>query len=341
LVYDSIPKPPPLPDGWLVRHARPGDEEGILEVFRRSFDPWPRFAVSVPPLEHLRWKVSCHPLATQFNIVAESPDGIVGARLEWAMNVKCNDGTFLARESIDRAVLPEHRERYVVSAMRVFGQELRDKTFDMYMSYGSGERILRRLRKYRVPATRFSRHAEVLVCEEPHAERSAPATSTWEIAEVNSFDERADELWGVASEQFRFAVERSASYLNWRYADRRGGDYTTLAAVQGDRWLGYVVTRSHERTGYIADLFVLPDMDEVVDDLISSALDKLADASTVECWSATHRGYRQALDRAGFTKGRRSIRLGFRPIRMPADEASFLGDPSADLLFMAGDTDVV
>ncbi len=52
-------------------------------------------------------------------------------------------------------------------------------------------------------------------------------------------------------------------YLNWRYSDRRGGDYILKEAIEGERALGYVVLRVNgyqEKypVGYIVDLLALP-----------------------------------------------------------------------------------
>ena len=33
--------------------------------------------------------------------------------------------------------MPEHQLKYAMSAMRVYGQELRDESFDMYFGYSS------------------------------------------------------------------------------------------------------------------------------------------------------------------------------------------------------------
>jgi len=343
VVYDNIPKPPDLPEDWTARFVRPNEEEGVLGVFSKAFDRWPRLAGSVSPLEHLRWKMSCHPLAQQFHIVVESPDGIVGARLEWAFDTKLGDRIITMRESVDRAVIPEFQRNYAMSAMRVYAQKLRDQSFDMYMGYRSDTPGLRNLRRYRVPAVRFSRVIDVLVCDPELVPPSAASRASWTISAVDSFDERADTLWSKAQSQFLFGIVRSSAHLNWRYADPRAGDYVILAAEEGNRWLGYIVLRATANAGYIADLLALPDRNDVVESLLSAATDRFRAGGQrrIECWSEAHGVYRWAQDRAGFNKLRRTIGIGFRPIRVSPEEAAFLGDPTASVLFTAGDTDLV
>jgi hypothetical protein len=93
----------------------------------------------------------------------------------------------------------------------------------------------------------------------------------------------------------------------------------------------------------VADLLALPDRLDVVDSLLSAGLQQFraGGQQRVECWSEMHGPYRWALDKAGFREARRSIGLTFRPLRIPAAQAAFLGDPGASILFTAGDTDLV
>jgi hypothetical protein len=165
----------------------------------------------------------------------------------------------------------------------------------------------------------------------------------WQILDVPAFDERVDTLWSRAQSQFLFGIVRSSAYLNWRYADRRAGDYTILVAEEENRWLGYIVLRTHRDRGYICDLLTLPDRAGVADSLLASALDRFRGDGFrhVEAWSDVGSVYRWPLDRAGFRTLRRSIGLTFRPLRFPPEDAAFLNDPMAPVLFSAGDTDLV
>jgi hypothetical protein len=343
LDYDSIPKPPDLPEGWIARFIEPGDEEGILRVMTEAFQPWPKLPCSVTPLEHLRWKLASHPVAAKIHVVVDSPDGIVGARLDWGLRCLVGEHERDVRLSIDRAVRPKYRRNYAMSAMRNYRQQIHDERFEMYAGYSSDAPYLDRLRKYRVRGvTRYQRLIDVLSCDDVF-ERDSEATHNWKIRRIDVFDERVDVLWAAARKQFLFGVVRSSSHLNWRYADRRAGDYVVLAAEEDDRWLGYVVMRASSKTGHIADLIALPERLDVVDSLLGAALDhvRAGGQRRVECWSEPHGVYRWSLDKAGFRQARRSIGLTFRPLKFPAEEAAFLGDPAAPLHITAGDTDLV
>ncbi len=343
MVYDRVPQPPDLPEGWLVRFIRPGDEEGILRVLTEAFPRWPKLHCSVSPLEHLRWKLASHPVAERIHVVVDSPDGIVGTRLDWGLEAMINDCICTVRESIDRGVRPLFQHNHAMSAMRAYKQELHDASFDMYLGYSSDVPGLRNLRKYGVPSTRFQRTLGVLVCDVQSATPPGDGSISWQVNTVDAFDDRVDTLWSQAKSQFLFGVVRSSSYLNWRYADPRAGGYVTLAAEEDGRWLGYIVLRSSGELGYVADLLALPERNDVVDSLVSAAIDRFRREGRreIECWSEAHSVYRWRLDNAGFRKLRRSIGLTFRPLRFPAAESAFLDDPAASVLFSAGDTDLV
>lgn len=343
MVYDHVIDPPDLPEGWVTRFIQPGDEEGILRVMTEAFERWPKLPCAVSPIDHLRWKLASHPIAENFHVVVDSPEGIVGARLDWGLKTMVGKREYDVRMSIDRAVRPKCRKNYAMSAMRNYRQDLHDVSFDMYLGYSSDAPGLENLQKYSARGvTRYRRLIDVLVCDVP---TSAPIAEpvAWHLVRAEAFDQRADALWARVRSQFLYGVVRSSAHLSWRYGDRRAGDYVILAAEQDDLWLGYIVVRSSETTGYVADMIGLPERLDVLNSLLCAALEHLGASGVlrVECWSEPFGMYRWALDKAGFREPRRSIGLSFRPLRFPAEEAAFLDDPAASVLFSAGDTDLV
>ena len=53
----------PLPPGCIDRTYEAGDDQSLLDLLDRAFGGWPKRHVSVPPIDHLRWKLSSHPYA--------------------------------------------------------------------------------------------------------------------------------------------------------------------------------------------------------------------------------------------------------------------------------------
>jgi len=88
-----------------------------------------------------------------------------------------------------------------------------------------------------------------------HRLRRAP---TVEVVTFTRFDERTDALWAAAAGQFDFARARDAEYLNWRYADPRGGARTLLGAFEGTRALAVAMLIPVDDAFQLSDLIVHP-----------------------------------------------------------------------------------
>jgi GNAT superfamily N-acetyltransferase len=82
------------------------------------------------------------------------------------------------------------------------------------------------------------------------------------IDKVARFDDAFDAFWARVGQKYPVALVRDAAWLNWRYKDVPTRDYRALAAYDGQRLVGYAVTRSSTfqgvRTGLIVDLLVEP-----------------------------------------------------------------------------------
>lgn len=90
---------------------------------------------------------------------------------------------------------------------------------------------------------------------------------------LTSFDERFDNLWTRASNQFSIIGERNSTYLNWRFASSPHGNYRIfiLSKRKNDELLGYIVFRICEDGVYIDDLLAI-DMEARLDLLLSEFL---------------------------------------------------------------------
>lgn len=90
------------------------------------------------------------------------------------------------------------------------------------------------------------------ICSREHGYQRAPA---WSVETPSGFDERFDRLWQRAAPQFEIIGERTAAYLQWRYADSPDREYQIFAVCDPDRELaGYAVYYLEENVCRIADL---------------------------------------------------------------------------------------
>jgi GNAT superfamily N-acetyltransferase len=134
------------------------------------------------------------------------------------------------------------------------------------------------------------------------------------IAEIGHFDERADAFWEQIRGGYDFIVERRRQYLNWRYADRRGGVHTIKHATQAGRTVGYCVwcvdsvRDADYPLGSIVDLLVLPDRLDVADALVIDAMRWFSEnrINVVRFLAVAGHPYEKILSRHGFVRWERA-----------------------------------
>jgi hypothetical protein len=93
---------------------------------------------------------------------------------------------------------------------------------------------------------------------------------------IDKFGENIDIFWNKIKEGYNFIFERDRTYLNWRYCDKRGGNFIINQATEGKNIVGYSIIRINRLkkeypVGYIADLMTLPNRLDVAEVLFSDA----------------------------------------------------------------------
>lgn len=61
---------------------------------------------------------------------------------------------------------------------------------------------------------------------------------------IEGVDARFDQFYREVSAPFKFIAERTAAFLDWRYAAPRAGNFTIRVAERDGRLLGYAVTKA-------------------------------------------------------------------------------------------------
>lgn len=335
-----------LPATWSPRFYRPTDDPAIIDVLTSAFDGWPKVPVSVPPRDHLRWKLDIHPHARKLSLIAEVGGQVVGWQAYWLQPLVVEGKVLLSKQGVDFCVHPDYQQMSIRTRMRAVAQDNPRRNFQVHFGLQSGHPANKRLeRRDGRPGRRFfANGVEALECGQG-AGRPAPSVGDWTLRRVARFDDRIDKFWRDACKPFLLIVERKKKYLNWRYADPRGGTFLITIAELGDHVAGYVVTTASRGRGYIADLLALPGRTDVARSLLRHAVDELRrDGNTViECWSPREHPYRSALQAHGFVHKRRSIAVSSRPAREYEQtlEMAFADDPMAPIHVALGDFDLV
>jgi hypothetical protein len=163
------------------------------------------------------------------------------------------------------------------------------------------------------------------------------------VRRIERFDQRVDKLWLEAGRQFRFINDRSSAYLNYRYLDRRAGNFAAVVAEAGDRLLAYVVFTSRGAVGQIADALVHPDSLSALEPPLVYALDALASrgCNVAEYWRSTYHPYGSVLDRLAFDGRVRKHAFMFRRMGDTSDRYAFFADERVPIHLTAGDGDLV
>jgi GNAT superfamily N-acetyltransferase len=177
----------------------------------------------------------------------------------------------------------------------------------------------------------------------PHHARRDPAPALT-LSSAPRFDDRADALFSAAAGSFDFIKARDAAYLNWRYCDRRAGDFRALIAEEADRLVGYTIVRPAGERGYIADLLALPGRHDVVRALLDRSTQTLreAGAAAVFCWLPGRHPYRSLFRSRGFFDSRSPTGVACEFYRVAPDRLTpVLDDPSARVHLTMGDLDAV
>lgn len=364
-----------------VRYFQDDDANAALRLLQDAFPTWPQVDVSADPLDHLRWKLQLDQQGTRIHKVAETDGKIVGLVLALVRRAKLRGRAVRCFITVDACVHPAYRERGVMTAIRDFarGEDLRPYAL-AYVGQSRHAAMIR-LRpeqtRHRFPiGNRVERFVRPVSFRETLAAfrlgsgqtprklaNSSTRLARWlagrlrtpqfapgaacTVRDVSEFDERIDGLWQDASAQFDFVMTRDRAHLNWRYADRRAGDFTLKFAEDGGgSALGYIVLCNdrRRRRGYVADVLARPGRADVAQALLTEAVAwaRAAHLGAVECWLPVYHPYREALRSCGFVMRRRKEVAEYRVMHDAThEELAFLQDPDARIHITLGDTDRV
>jgi hypothetical protein len=87
-----------------------------------------------------------------------------------------------------------------------------------------------------------------------------------------NFDNKYDIFWDNIKEDYVFIDVKNTSFLNWRYSDKRGGNYHIYEIAVKNNVLGFMVLQIRDdsgyKTGYILELLSLKNREDVIINLV-------------------------------------------------------------------------
>jgi hypothetical protein len=351
------------------------DFPAAVQLLQDTFGTWPKVATSAAAIDHLRWKLGDGRPGESYHFVAELDGRIVGYQLNHMWRAKVGHRELRLLRGWDSAVHPGLQGKGVMSVMRPAMNSFFWPISDFFLggsdhpatprlhARGNEDRrdfghrwlvfvrpltaraALRtfKLRPDRSPqqlaesVTTFARWLAFNA-----RERLAPQEPAIPITTVDRFDDRSDAFCEEASRPFDFIIVRNKELLNWRYADRRAGDFTIRLATEGDRVLGYCALRVTNGKGHIADLLALPGRPDVVAALARDAVHQLRGrVPVIECWLFENHPYAATLNSCGFLGRRHRRQLTYEAVAVPLSEIELLSDKSSVAHLSVGDIDIV
>jgi hypothetical protein len=349
----------------------------MLEVLTVAFGRWPAFDLPVPPIEHLRWKLEGPPGVLTTASLVELDGRLASMSTTVRFLTRVLDETQLFEAGGDTATHPDFERRGMYAQRVAFEEQTIDTWVDGSLSVSLNPTVLNRrsrdarsqppvnnlrvlARIYnpsRVAADRREAGARVpapllALGMAPLAVGATMAGLLWPrprgltVRVVQQFDERFDRLFEESAREFDLIRVRSSDYLNWRFADPRGGSYTSLAVEEGDELLGYAVYRMSGDRGYISDLFVRPGRIDAADVLVRAmeVAFRHASAAVAIVWLPGVHPYRALLRRRGFIDSRQPTGLSLRTtprVGVRAVPRAVFEDPRARIHATIGDTDII
>ncbi len=242
-----------------MRAYRPGDEHGILDLFRRVFR-------ADRSLAHWRWKFLDNPAGRQITLAVSSDGHIVGQFASLPNRAATRGGERVFTQLLDHMVDPALHRRGVYAAM---WQHFRDgfaAPDPAAVVFGYNLDEIHQIQK-RLYGMRLMHGVGALRFELSHPEpwrgdplREIPS-HLYRVERVDRFDAEVDELWQRSRARYGAAVVRDARYLGWRYADCPDVRYVLLAARSrlSGRLAGIAVLRlgwPHEPIAALVDWLV-------------------------------------------------------------------------------------
>ncbi len=198
------------------------------------------------------------------------------------------------------------------------------------------ERERRRGDRLRNISRRAVRFAASLLTRRP-----APRAGGWTISTITRFAEHHEPFIADALSQFDLVADRSISYLNWRFCDRRAGPFTVRLAEQGGEPIGYAVTRVLDGAAYLADILVRPGNLPVAEALVRDSIGLASEAGADSLITRLPRRhpYRRALARTGFfDRGHIAGEL-FNHQRIDPTDLAFLDNEDTRIHLVLADSD--
>ncbi len=285
---------------WSTRMYQPGDEQGILELWRLVFSEGEQERGT---LAYWNWQFRDNPAGLASIRIAADREKIVGQYAVIPMRLQIQGRPVTATLSLDTMTHPDYRRQGMFETLATELYAELDKAgvpiiygFPNDNSLGGFVKKLqwthicslpvyvRPLRPGIIVQQVVSNPALAAVAK-PIAELAGaiafrpgalPETIQRKICWLERFDERVDVLWAKMYDPRKIAVTRSAEFLNWRYLGSPTRGYRALAFEEKGDLVACAILRCMEQFGLhggmITDLLSQPGREDALQAILEAAI---------------------------------------------------------------------
>ncbi len=338
-----------------LRFYRDRDEEQLVPLLQDGFGGWPQFDIDCTPLDHWNWKFVDNPNRGISIVMGSVDEKIVCCLHDSPRKLKFGEKIFLVSQSVDTFVHPDFRRLGLYTQMFSLSQERRIIEKKSLICSISGNPILVKSsdRKGRpvipYPLLKMIRINDVDLHFEQinmgdswlkkHGVKLLKSMSELKkklarenveldvnISNITKFDNRINTFWNSIKGDYVFITEKSQEFLNWRYCDKRGGNYHIEIVEDDDRILGYSILRINKinkdyPVGYIVELMSLPGRSDVSNELMKSANQFFDDegVNVIRAYVLESHPFEKVLENNGYLNSRDDLVVRMLPLEPEVD----------------------
>jgi GNAT superfamily N-acetyltransferase len=358
-----------------VRGYSEGDQKNIVEFLKSVFAGWPRIDASCSPLDYWRWKYEGRPGVEKIISVVEAEGGeIVGCLHTIPLEYKGLNGVDRCVIGVDFAVHPDYRGSGLgLLLSNHINEVLSGSGYKFSYSITGNPKLIKSMSRDQLLFPRGVLNY-VKINDIDRQLKAYPMSNDWlvragfpllkrviglkglfrgvggeQIVERDdSFGVEADSLWGEVEDNYRFAIRRTAEYLNWKYCDPRVGGYEIRKTYDGDRLAGYCVFRANRfrpdyPVGYISELVTVPGRLDAADALVKAAVEWFddADVNIVNFQNIEASPMFRVLEGHGFLNSQVKINVFINPFGKHEELEAIIGGDPRRIMVSWGDHDVL
>ncbi len=367
----------------VIRLYQTGDEDKLVKLLVDVFKPWPQIDLDCSLIDHWKWKYIDNPTYKDIfpHVVAEYKGEIIGITHGMLYYIKIGDGTYLVSKGADVAVKSNYQGIGIFNKINeiknIICIELGTK---IYLNLTANPILINK--KWSEPGFLFPHPLKNLLKienVEKFFKYSQKETKPWkrlylkigligskavnrltsiqprtpelkdvQFKEISTFDERIDKFYDKIKPHYYFIVGKTLKHMNWRYCDKRGGDFKVWVAEKNDEIIGYLVLRINSLdkdnpVGYIMDVLALNGREDVVDYFVKFSVDyfKARSLNIVRVQIVGGHAYERIFNKYGFLDGREIPYLVYSPITIGEDLEKFKKAPATMMHLPYGELDTI